>query len=385
MNSLTLETLSRRPVLHVDAGREWRGGQAQVLNLCDQLHRRGVALILVAPPASPLSLRAREKGLPVIETPLRGEFDLLAAWKIRRLIRERGVALIHAHDAHAHSIARLALGRSAVSIPLVVSRRVDFPVSRGFFSRRKYLDPRIRFLAISNGVRRVLIEGGVPPERVRVVPSGVDASRLDFSTPRGRLREELGVPADAPIVGTIGSLVDHKGHRWLVEAVPAVLKRHPGAHFVIVGEGELRPALESQIRSLGLEASFHLPGFREDLSTFLAGFDVFALPSHLEGLCTSLIDAMLFRLPVAATNAGGIPDLAIHDKTALVVEPRRADLLAAAIARLLDDRALAKRLGEAARLHALEGFTMESTAEKTLEAYAEILGTIPHPAASEDR
>lgn len=359
-------------ILHIDSGREWRGGQAQVLNLCLGLKARGVSLMLAAQPGSPLLERAAKAGIETFPVAMRGEFDVFAAHRLRRIIQRQGVTLVHAHDAHAHALARMAVGRRRVA--LVVSRRVDFAISSGFLSRRKYLDPRIHYFAISNGVRDVLVMGGVPPERIHVVPSGVDPNRFTCQTPPSNLRAEFRVPEGAPIIGTIGSLVDHKGHRYLIEAAPMVLERHPNARFFIVGEGELRADLEARIARMNLGSAFFLPGFREDLEAFLCGFDIFVLPSHLEGLCTSLIDAMLFRLPAVGCNTGGVPDLIQHEKTGLLVEPKNPRSLAEALLRLLEDRAVAARLGEAARAHALACFTADAMVEKTLAGYVSVLG-----------
>jgi glycosyltransferase involved in cell wall biosynthesis len=354
-------------ILHIDSGREWRGGQAQVLNLCRGLKARGVSLVLAAQPGSPLLERAAKAGIETFPVAMRGEFDVVAAHRLRRIIQQQDVTLVHAHDAHAHALARMAVGRRRVA--LVVSRRVDFPISEGFFSRRKYLDPRIHYFAISNGVRDVLVMGGVPPERIHVVPSGVDPNRFTRQTPPSDLRSQFGIPESAPIIGTIGSLVEHKGHRYLIEAAPMVLGRHPNARFFIVGEGELRADLEARIREKNLRAAFFLPGFREDLETFLSGFDIFVLPSHLEGLCTSLIDAMLFRLPAVGCDTGGVPDLIQHEKTGLLVEPRNPRSLAEALLRLLEDQPLAARLGEAAQAHALTHFSADAMVEQTLAGY----------------
>ncbi|MBN1868563.1 glycosyltransferase [Candidatus Sumerlaeota bacterium] len=359
-------------VLHLDTGRSWRGGQNQVLSLCRGLHDAGIAQWLVAQPGSALSRRAAEAGIDVVERAMRGEMDFFSSRWLKGLVSRSGVHLVHAHDAHAHALAWGAT-RNLPSVVPVVSRRVDFPVSNHFLSRRKYLDPRVRYLAISNGVRDVLIRGGVSRDAITVVPSGVDPNRFSYDVPRSRLRREFEIPDDGRIVGTVGSLADHKGHRYLIEAAALVASEHPDVRFFIVGDGELRRDLEERIRRSGLEKTVRLTGFREDVETFLAGFDVFALSSHLEGLCTSVIDAMLFALPVVATRTGGVPDLVRDGETGLLVEPRDPAALAQGILTVLDDRNLAARLGEAGRSRARNRFTAEAMVAQTLESYARFL------------
>ena len=366
--------IEKLTVLHVDTGREWRGGQNQALLLCKGLSRvEGVVQTLVSQPDSPLSKRAAEEGVDVVAFPMRGEWDFGAAWRLRRLIRARGAGLVHTHDAHAHALGWMA-STGLTDVSLVAARRVDFEVSHNPFSRRKYLSPRVHYLAISTGVRDVLLRGGVAADRIIVVPSGVDPERFSFKAPREKMRGELGVANEAPVVGTVGSLVDHKGHRYLIDAAPLVLERFPSAEFVIVGEGELRRDLERRIREKKLGRKIHLVGYRQDVETFLSSFDVFALSSHLEGLCTSLIDAMLFRLPIVGTRTGGVPDLVRDGETGLLVEPKDPGALARAIVRLLANQQLGSRLGTAARKRALDRFTCGAMVEGTLQAYRCIMG-----------
>jgi len=366
------QDLSGETIVHVDAGREWRGGQRQVLTLCRGLRDRGVGQVLVTQPGYPLAQRAAEEGIEVVPLRMRGEFDMLSAWRLARLIAQRNACFVHAHDAHAHAVAWMATRRRR-DTTLLVSRRVDFPISHNVLSRRKYLDPGIRFLAISNGVRDVLLAGGVDPTGVTVVPSGVDPSRFTFNLPAEALRTELTIPADAPIVGTIGSLVDHKDHACLIDAWPTLLDRVPNAQLVIVGEGELRSALERQVAEKHLTDYVTLTGHREDIETFLSGFDAFAVSSHLEGLNTSLIDAMLFGLPAVGTRAGGIPDLIRDGETGLLVEPKSPEALGEALARIVQNPGLARDLGENGRRHARAHFTAEALVEGTVAAYLSAL------------
>lgn len=355
-------------ILHLDTGRQWRGGQAQVFNLCACLARMGIEQNLACPPDSPLAKNAQAQGIAVMPYTGRSEWNLLAAHRLRRIVDGMAPTHLHAHDAHAHALARLALRRRAAT-RLIVSRRVDFPVSGNLLSRRKYLDPEVRFIAISNGVRDVLVNGGVAPERIYVVPSGVDPDRFSYNVPREKMRRELGIELDAPVVGNMGALVDHKGHRYLLEAMPTVLARYPKARCVILGEGPLRADLEKRAATLGIARAVVFAGYRADIEPFLASFDVFALASHLEGLCTSLIDAMLLGVPAVGTDTGGVPDLIQDGTTGLLVPPRNPEALARAIVELLENPERAQTLADAARRHARAHFTRERTAQATLEVY----------------
>lgn len=361
-------------VVHVDSGREWRGGQAQVLGLLGALQGRpGLRLTLCAPAGSPLASRASERGIDVFHLPLRGELDFRSPRLLRAWITAQAADIVHGHDAHAHTIALRAV-RPLPQVRLVVHRRVDFPISGGWIGQRKYGARVDHFIAISEAVARALAGGGVPSEKITVIHSGVDPAKFDGAPAGPPVRHVLGIPPDAPVIGTVGALVDHKGHRFLIAAMRSVLARCPAAHCVIVGEGELRPALERQIRAEGLAERVHLAGWREDIAQCLDAFTVFCLPSHLEGLCTSLLDATLRRVPIVAAAAGGVPEILIDGETGWLVPVRDPDALARALLDALSRREEARRRAEHALRRTLEHFTLASMANATLALWLKVAG-----------
>ena len=215
--------------------------------------------------------------------------------------RERPDALL-LHDPHAVS-AGLVAARLAGRVPLVAVRRVDFPL-RGAFSRAKYRACD-RVIAVSQAIGSVAERGGVAPSRLRLVYEGVPDRT---PAPGGaEALAALGVPPGAPVVGNVAALTGHKDHATLVEAMALLRPRAPEARLVIAGEGELRPALEAQVRERGLHDRVIFAGFRRDLDRLLPAFSVFCLSSRLEGLGTSLLDAMAFGLPGRGHRRGRDP------------------------------------------------------------------------------
>lgn len=359
-------------VAHLDTGRTWRGGQAQALLLMRALAKRGHAQLLLAP-AGPLLERARAEGFHAERWDTHGEIDPWATWRARRILAAARPDVAHAHSAHAHALG-VPAARWARVPAVVVSRRVDFKVRTNPFSRWKYAMPVDRYLCISEGVRQAMLASGVAPERMRIVPSGIDLDGViaDGDRPAPDLRQLAGLPADAEIVGTVASLAPHKNHTLLLEAVPAVIRARPRAHFVWLGEGECRPALERQRARLGLESRVHLLGFRDDARALMRRFDLFVLSSYLEGLCTSLLDAQVLGVPIVATAVGGVPEVVRNGDTGRLVHGLAPEPLAAAIVEALAGPAL--RAGWVARARvAVEAFGIAHTAERTLAAYAEVL------------
>jgi glycosyltransferase involved in cell wall biosynthesis len=301
-------------ILHVDSGREMRGGQWQVLRLLRGLAAKGMEPALLARESAPLFEAARQEGWQV------------APFGLPRLARMAGrFDLIHAHDAKAHALAAVAQSigfrglRKRGSVPLVVARRVAFPIR----SRWKYRRAR-RYIAVSEFVKSVLVEGGVEAGRIAVVYDGV--------------------PLLEPARGT----------RILAPANS--------------GDPEKGAALAAEAARLaGVELTL-----ANDLEHDMAGAGVFVYITHSEGLGSAALLAMAAGVPVIASKIGGLPEIVRHGETGLLVE-NHAPAIAAAIRELTGNRALAERMGAAGRRLVRENFTVEQMAHRTIEVYRQVL------------
>ncbi len=364
--------------VHIDTARTWRGGQNQVLLTVTGLRAIGERAALVAHPDGELRQRASE-GTDLVPLAPRAEMDLSAAWRLARLIREWKPDVLHAHDPHGVAMAALALsmGRPKPSPALVASRRVDFHLKKNSFSRWKYrlVDT---FICASEAIRRMLVADGIPATRTITVHEGIDLEHV-AAAPPVNVHEAFWLPHDAPVVGNVAALVPHKGQRYLIDAARLVVQKIPDARFIILGEGELREHLERQVKEHHLEKHVLLPGFRTDVLGCLKGFDLFVMSSVTEGLGTSLLDAMACARAIVATRTGGIPEIVEDSANGLLVPTRDHDALAAAIIRLLKDRALRDRMGAAGRARVREAFTVEKMVAATSAVYRGAAGR-PHAA-----
>jgi len=368
-------------VLMIDSEETWRGGEGQVSLLMRGLGEKGIAVSLAAPPLSEIGRRAVELGVPFFPLPIANGMDMRAVWALRRYLRRGEFDIVHCHSSHAHGVAWMALGiaRSAsrdgrqARPKLVVSRRVDFPVGRSGFGALKYRRGVDVFLAISKGVREILVECGVSEERIELVSSGIDLEKFDEVGDTAYLDSEFGLDEGTTVVGNVAALAPHKSQSDFIRAAKIVREEIPGVRFFIVGEGELRPALEALIARLDLKAEVMLTGFRPDVLAILSRFDCFVLSSYLEGLCTSIMDAQALGVPVVATRTGGVPELVDDEETGLLVPPREPALLADAVVRMLRDGELRSKCVRRAREQS-RGYDYKRMVEQTLGAYRRILG-----------
>ena len=348
----------------------WSGGEVQALQLMQGLRAAGHRVTCFASRNSHVASRMVVAGFPICEFDGRGRSPRAVA-QLRRALRAARPDVIHLNDPHAVTAAGLAM-LGLPSPPRVAARRVDF--SLGFPARYRWWTDRV--ICVSHAVANICQASGLPSSLVRVVHDGGDPERVAQGD-RDRGRDRLRIAPNHFALLTVARLAEHKGHRYLIEAMASLVRQHPYLRLLLAGDGELRGQLERQVSQLGLSESVQFLGFRSDIPDLLHAADLFVMPSCTEGLCSSIIDAMLARCPVVATRAGGIPDLLDHhDGSPAVgelVPPCTADGLAAAIDRLVVRPRYRHQLVGRAEVRARRRFTVDAMVRDTLSVYDEIL------------
>lgn len=355
-------------VLQVDSGREWRGGQNQVRLLCRELaHQRDVENSLLTSRGSELASRVKAAGGSVEQTRWNSGLSLAAFLAMGQTVGALQPDIVHVHDSHALTLA-LWLRKTGPNwlarlispgmvkwqpYTIVAHRRVDFHVRPG--SGWHHAD---RIIAVSEGVKRVLVADGLDPRDVVVVHDGVDPYEIGAaSLGAPDLRKRLGLPGDAPLAVNAGALVDHKDQRTLIRAAAAARPRAPRLHWVIAGEGPLRMELRREIANLGVGDIVHLVGYVEPVDALIKESNVFVMSSREEGMGSVVLHALVLEKPVVATAAGGLPEVVAPEWLTPV-----GDAAALAAKTLL-------ALEQAPRTSLPERFTAKAMAEAILAQY----------------
>jgi glycosyltransferase involved in cell wall biosynthesis len=330
-------------ILHVDPERNWGGGEAQVLGLTTYLSRTGHRSVVAVDPYGALAQRLRQTDLPTTNLTVRNDLDLLAGLRLRHFVQAEGYQLVHFHTARAHALSPWLRG---LQVKRVVTRRMDYRIRPGWFTRLLYKDSVDAIVAISQGVQGALQAGGVPSSHITVIPSGIDTARFAITAQqRTQQRATQGIAPDTYVVLAVGALAERKGHTTLLQAAALLQHRDVRFRYVICGDGPLRVSLESQAQTLGLTDNVQFPGFCADVTNYLAVADVFAHIPLWEGLGVAVIEALAAGLPVIASRVGGIPELIEHERSGLLVPPQEPAILAAAIERMIHHLPWAKTLG----------------------------------------
>lgn len=362
--------------IHINTERTWRGGEKQALHLMRGLLDRGHHVEVVCPPGSPLEERAQDVGIPVHAVRMRGEANPVPTMRLRRIFARGSFDVCHMHTSHAHTFGVLArVGRRRPVT--VVSRRVDFSIYRRGTLGLNWVKYRFgvdRYVAISRAIRDVMVRDGIASERIEVVHSGVTPPPSATLT-RDDICQQLGLPTSVTLLGNVAHLANHKGQVFLVEAMARLVSEFPELHLVIAGEGEERPTLEAKIRELNLAKNVHLVGFQQDVASYLHAFDLFSMPSIMEGLCTSLLDALHCSLPVVASRTGGIPEIIRHESTGLLAAPGDSQELAAQLERLLRNRDWARELATEGKRVAESEFSVDQMIDGNVAVYRGLLNS----------
>ena len=312
--------------------------------------------------------------IPTFTGILPHKFDVAVLPRLTQLLRERQVDAVITVGTGGDKMfwGRLAAWRAGV--PVIASALH----STGLPDRVEWLNRRLApitdaFIAVAQPHARYLAEHeGCPANKVRVIPNGVDVERFRPFSPDAALRADLDVPSTAPVAAIVAALRPEKNHELFLRSAALIRELRPDAHFLIVGDGERRPALEALTSELGLCGNVHFLGTRSDVPQLLSLVNVVMLTSHMEANPVSILEALACGKPVVATQVGSIPE-SVHDgENGYLVAPGDASGLAARVVELFNDRSRARRFGQAGRQTVAEHWSLE----RMVSGYEELIAGI---------
>ncbi len=356
---------------------EMGGAQQHLLTLATGLAGAGFRFTVATSADEPLAADYRQAGIPVVsleQRTIKHRYSSTFTARLTELASCGQFDLIHSHLHSASVAAAFAAGVSG--LPLVITHhsmntwRTPQDVRLGHWADRR----AAAVIAVASNVAANAERSGV---RVRVIPNGVRTDGSPWSAAKVvEARAGLGVPRDTYLVGFVGRFSPDKNPLLFVEAAAAAARRCPSAHFLMLGDGPLRPAAEARAQALGLEGRIVFPGFRPNAAALLPVLDTLVLSSDSEGAPLIVLEAMAASRPVVATAVGDVPAQIVDGETGFVVAPGDAAGLAEAIAQLADV-ALRAQLGVAGRERVLERFSVATMLAQIAAVYREVLERRP--------
>ena len=363
---LSVHKSTRTRILHVITPSRMAGAETFLARLLARSDS-GMARHRCISSRSPAIVEMRAARIELETLGIGGKANLLALPRLAEAVRRHKIDLLHSH-------------LSTASWWCGWLERFGGPPSIGHvhgFTSALWHRQQKHLIACSAAVKQDLMAKGISAERITVMHYPVDPDDMRPARNAATIRAEIGAAADTPVVGTFAHLSLKKGYRELVRAAQIVLRRTPQAQFWCFGEGPLRGELEATARALGIADRFKLLGFRRDVPDLMRAIDVMCLPSHREPFGLVYVEAALAEKPVIACNAGGAPEIIVHDETGLLVPPTGAAYniapLAEAILAILDHRDRAAAMGRRGRELAIERFGWPRYLAQLDELYERVL------------
>jgi len=344
------------------------------------LYRRNAG----GPHVHPIVVAGPQSGLPVHQLPDAWRVSPGAALRVAALLHRGRFDLLQTHGYKANLLGLLAT--KLTRRPLVAVLHGLFTGASWRLQRYENLDFRVlrRFdllVAVSEFERTRVLAHGLPARRLATVHNSIDVRAFAQRARQPADLAELGLPPGASLVAIIGRLDPLKDHVTFLAAAARVAQERPGTRFLVVGDGPLRDELAARARDLGIAASVHFLGYRNDCPALIGRVDLVVLSSVAEPFGYVLVEAMAAARPVVATLAGGAPEIVEDGRTGLLVPPAAPDAMAAAMLRILSNRDLASEWGEAGRRRAERLFDVRAAAPRLARLYRAVAAGAPPPAA----
>jgi len=375
-------------VLHFSNSLARGGAEEHILTLLRGLNRARFELHLVCTPVvAELIAKDVPDDVEVLPLSFYKPRQAMTGFALSRILRQRGIQVVHSHLFYASLFASPVAWASGVPA-IIETPHVREQWRQGWLKSRFFIDRWAgrcvsRYIAVSEANKRYLVEEKrLPAEKIQVIHNGSDLRRFQANQQAaGSLRARLGLAAAAPVLLVAGRLEPQKGHRILLQALPAIRGKYPNVSVIFAGEGALEAELQAQTRALKAESCVRFVGFQRDVQDWFALADITVLPSFFEGLPLVAVESLAMGTPLVATDVDGTPEIVIHEKTGLTVPPGDADGLAQAICRLLGSRELRTQYGEAGRRMVHRHFSQERQIRETEQLYLEVLGMPTEPVA----
>lgn len=377
-------------IFHLDDGKELRGGQRQVLYLAKELNLLNYENFIVCRKNSPLEKESLKRNINTITLPYFFEWDILSAWKLQKKIkiiaqknRPDPIFILHSHTSHTAAISYL----TSLFIPClrITHRRMITKTKKDLSSRLKYIKSDA-VIAISNAIKQIMTSAQIPEKKISVVHSSIDLKELPFDIKdfenykkmaRQKISENFQISQNSIWIGSLIALVPHKDPENFLKSAKLVLEKYPQTQFILAGNGILKNRMHRLIKELNVDKNFHLLGYYNNPYELLSSFDIFVLPSCEEGMGSILLEAMCARLPIIATEAGGIPEIIENDVNGLIVRKKNPEELAKGQIALIENEELRKKLSENG-FKKIPEFSSKKMAELTLKVYEKTIENFKH-------
>lgn len=355
-------------ILHTESSMNLGGQELRILLEMERMTGRGFASMLAARPGSRILNEANRRGLKAFAVNMRGSIDPLAVTALLRIILRERIDIVNTHgskDGWSAGIAARLSGRNVIR-----SRHIANPIRNHFLGKLVYDALCDRIVTTSESIKTGMVEKGIPAGKILSIPTGVDTAVFDYKRKEGKYRSELGIPSGAFLVGMVSVLRGDKGPDIFIKAAGIALDKKDDIYFALVGDGWMAEKIRDMVSSQKHKDRIILSGYRRDIPEIMADLDLLCLPAKVpEGVPQVILQAHAMKVPVIASDIGGINEVAIPNMTSLSIPPGDHEALAAAVIELYSDREKAASLAENGYGLVLKDYTIDAMLDRMESLY----------------
>lgn len=360
-------------ILHISSAILWRGGERQLTYLLEGLLDKNISAQLVCPEHSVLSEYCKKNKLPYKTLPRASGISLKWAIRVARLIKEEKFDIIHAHDSKSHTVCVLSNILCGMKVPVIIHRKVLFPVGKNLFSRYKYRHPCVKgFICVSVAVENV-VKAVAPRKKFFVINDCIDIHKYDHFESAFYLESHFPKTASHYKIGYIAALTKEKDHITFIKAAGEIHASHPDTSFFIIGDGPLKNELTEMVGKMKLQDSVIFTGFIHPVDPVIKELDLLLFTSVSEGYPSAILECFLARVPVLASNAGGIKEIVEEGVTGFSCEMKDTDCFVKKANRILGKEVDTLKIVEAAYQKVVSNNNISVTADKVITVYKKYL------------
>lgn len=365
---------------------EMTGGNIIALRIIEEASKRGYGIFVNSPTEGKFTQLLRERGIKVFNIDTRKTFRLDSAIKLALLIRKEGIGLIHSHTPLGGTVLSRLAG-CLTGIPVITHCHMpdnmrNIPLIRQYQFLLNWCTSRmhscVKIIAVSVWVKEQIIKQGASSKKISVIYNGIDLNNNRVRRSPLEIRKEFGLQTSQKIVGQVSRLCESKGQHILIQAARKVINEKPDTAFLLIGEdlerkGKYKKTLKALAEDLGLRKEIIFTDYRSDIRDLMNAFDLFVLPSLIEGLPLVLLEAMAEKKPVIATSVAGNPEVVIDGETGTLIPPQEPDKLAEAILYHLNNHGMSEKMGQMGHERVKRFFPLSMMLDKTMQIYEEVL------------
>jgi glycosyltransferase involved in cell wall biosynthesis len=356
-------------ILHTEWSDGLGGQEKRVLAEVTGLSERGHYVAIVCREHARIRAEALRLGIDVYTLPLRKPYDIVSIIKLTKLLKDKQFDIVNTHSGVDSWIGGIAA--KLANVPLLVrTRHLNIPLKRNVLNFIHYL-PDLYITCGENMRNRLVNQCGFPENRVVSIPTGVNPEFFKIKRNK-EIKTKYGLDINSIVITNVGILRSVKGHEVTLKSIKPVVEIIPDAMFLIVGDGPRKEALEEIVNGLGISRHVIFTGFVDDIQEIYSFTDVAILSSWSEGLPQSILQAMAAGVPVVATRVGGVPEIVVHEKTGILIEPGDYNALAKAIIQILNSHEWANQLAVNAK-ELIKTYSMNHMLDKIESLYQKLL------------